>query len=58
MAGMLPAQTQVLIAGGGPFGLTLAIELGRRGVEITDREHQVIDPQEHRPSLAPRTMVR
>ncbi|MCD6041772.1 MAG: hypothetical protein K0R40_1375 [Burkholderiales bacterium] len=29
---MLPERTQVLIAGGGPFGLTLAIELGRRGI--------------------------
>ena len=29
---MLPATTQVLIVGGGPFGLTLAIELGRRGI--------------------------
>jgi 2-polyprenyl-6-methoxyphenol hydroxylase-like FAD-dependent oxidoreductase len=25
-------QADVLIAGGGPFGLTLAIELGRRGI--------------------------
>jgi hypothetical protein len=29
---MLPERTQVFIAGGGPFGLTLAIELGRRGI--------------------------
>jgi 2-polyprenyl-6-methoxyphenol hydroxylase-like FAD-dependent oxidoreductase len=27
-----PSITQVLIVGGGPFGLTLAIELGRRGI--------------------------
>jgi 2-polyprenyl-6-methoxyphenol hydroxylase-like FAD-dependent oxidoreductase len=31
---MLPASTSVLIAGGGPFGLTLAIELGRRGIPV------------------------
>jgi 2-polyprenyl-6-methoxyphenol hydroxylase-like FAD-dependent oxidoreductase len=31
---MLPASTDVLIAGGGPFGLTLAIELGRRGIPV------------------------
>ena len=31
---MLPAQTQVFIVGGGPFGLTLAIELGRRGIAV------------------------
>ena len=28
----VPSTTQVLIVGGGPFGLTLAIELGRRGI--------------------------
>ena len=27
-------QVDVAIAGGGPFGLTLAIELGRRGVSV------------------------
>ena len=31
---MLPASTSVLIVGGGPFGLTLAIELGRRGIGV------------------------
>jgi 2-polyprenyl-6-methoxyphenol hydroxylase-like FAD-dependent oxidoreductase len=29
-----PQSAQVLIAGGGPFGLMLANELGRRGVEV------------------------
>jgi 2-polyprenyl-6-methoxyphenol hydroxylase-like FAD-dependent oxidoreductase len=29
------SETQVLIAGGGPVGLTLAIDLGRRGVRCT-----------------------
>jgi len=28
-------DTQVLIVGGGPVGLTLAIDLGRRGVRCT-----------------------
>jgi 2-polyprenyl-6-methoxyphenol hydroxylase-like FAD-dependent oxidoreductase len=31
---MLPATTDVLIAGGGPCGLVLAIELGRRGISV------------------------
>jgi 2-polyprenyl-6-methoxyphenol hydroxylase-like FAD-dependent oxidoreductase len=31
---MPPASTSVLIVGGGPFGLTLAIELGRRGIAV------------------------
>lgn len=35
----MTAQTDVLIAGGGPVGLALAIELGRRGIEAI-----VVDP--------------
>jgi 2-polyprenyl-6-methoxyphenol hydroxylase-like FAD-dependent oxidoreductase len=31
---MLPGQTSVVIAGGGPFGLMLANELGRRGIPV------------------------
>jgi 2-polyprenyl-6-methoxyphenol hydroxylase-like FAD-dependent oxidoreductase len=31
-ADAIPSSTQVLIAGGGPFGLMLANELGRRGI--------------------------
>jgi 2-polyprenyl-6-methoxyphenol hydroxylase-like FAD-dependent oxidoreductase len=31
---MLPAQTSVFIAGGGPFGLMLANELGRRRIPV------------------------
>lgn len=30
----MPEHTEVLIVGGGPCGLTLAIELGRRGIEV------------------------
>jgi 2-polyprenyl-6-methoxyphenol hydroxylase-like FAD-dependent oxidoreductase len=33
-SGRIPDTTQVFIAGGGPFGLTLAIELGRRGIAV------------------------
>ena len=31
-------NTQVLIVGGGPVGLTLAIDLARRGIEVTVAE--------------------
>jgi len=33
LPGVLPEKTQVLIVGGGPCGLMLAIELGRRGID-------------------------
>src|SRR5688572_21611539 len=32
--GLIPANTQVFIVGGGPFGLMLANELGRRGIAV------------------------
>jgi len=38
---VLPTQVSVLIAGGGPFGLMLANELGRRGVSVL-----LVDPKE------------
>ncbi len=33
MSGALPGSTRVVVAGGGPVGLSAAVELGRRGVE-------------------------
>jgi 2-polyprenyl-6-methoxyphenol hydroxylase-like FAD-dependent oxidoreductase len=41
------SQTQVLIAGGGPIGLTAAIELTRRGVDC-----RVVDPLSEPPQYA------
>jgi 2-polyprenyl-6-methoxyphenol hydroxylase-like FAD-dependent oxidoreductase len=38
---MLPTETGVFVAGGGPFGLMLANELGRRGVPAV-----LVDPKE------------
>ena len=38
---MLPSEVSVLIAGGGPFGLMLANELGRRGVSVL-----LVDPKD------------
>ena len=38
---MLPTEVSVLIAGGGPFGLMLANELGRRGISVL-----LVDPKE------------
>lgn len=42
------ARTSVLIVGGGPFGLTLAIELGRRGVDavlVDAKPGTAVNPQ-------------
>ena len=44
----LPASAQVLIAGGGPCGLMLANELGRRGVSVLlvdEKESTAFNPQ-------------
>src|ERR1051326_6460233 len=38
---VLPTEVSVLIAGGGPFGLMLANELGRRGITVL-----LVDPKE------------
>src|SRR2546425_3483170 len=43
-------QVEVVIAGGGPAGLTLAIELGRRGVScllLDDKPATTTNPQAH-----------
>jgi len=45
---VFPSQSQVVIAGGGPFGLMLAIELGRRGIEtvlLDARQETARNPQ-------------
>jgi 2-polyprenyl-6-methoxyphenol hydroxylase-like FAD-dependent oxidoreductase len=47
---MLPGATSVLIAGGGPFGLMLALELGRRGIAVVlvDQDADTaVNPQAH-----------
>src|SRR3954447_17823837 len=44
-----PTRVQVLIAGGGPSGLSAAIELGRRGIEVL-----VVEPRTTLDPLRPR----
>ncbi len=45
----IPPQTQVLIAGGGPVGLSAAVELGRRGVHCL-----IVEPRQSVDRLRPR----
>ena len=45
----MPTDTEVVIAGGGPVGLSLAVELGMRGVSC-----MVIEPREHVSHARPR----
>ncbi len=45
---VMPNATSVLIVGGGPCGLTLAIELGRRGIEavlVDQKASTAVNPQ-------------
>jgi 2-polyprenyl-6-methoxyphenol hydroxylase-like FAD-dependent oxidoreductase len=45
---VMPSVTSVLIVGGGPCGLTLAIELGRRGIEavlVEQKAGTAVNPQ-------------
>lgn len=56
-AGAAPGDTQVLIAGGGPVGMGLAIELGQRGVRcLVVERHRAPQPIPKGQNLTQRTM--